>query len=79
MLSDVAMRYTGERGEACLLRGILPLYVGADGNFESTFCCYGNDVDCSRCGAYGVFNAAYRRATGGTSPSRSSMASRTAS
>ena len=39
----------------------LPLYMGDGGNFERTFCCYGNDVDCSRCGAYSVFNTAYHR------------------
>ena len=33
--------------------------MGDGGNFERTFCCYGKDVDCAHCGAYGVFNAAY--------------------
>lgn len=61
MLSDVALESTGERGENCLLRRVLPLYMGEGGRFERTFCCYGNDVDCRRCGAYGVFNAAYHR------------------
>jgi hypothetical protein len=46
------------------MRGTLPLYVGDGGQFERTFCCYGNDVDCTRCGAYAVFNAAYHRAKG---------------
>ena len=61
MLSDVALESTGGRGERCPLRGMLPLYVGDGGRFERTFCCYGNDVDCSRCGSYAVFNAAYHR------------------
>ncbi len=36
---------------------ILPLYLGADG-FTTPFCCYGNDVDCARCGAWVVFHLA---------------------
>jgi MoaA/NifB/PqqE/SkfB family radical SAM enzyme len=64
MLSDVSLRYTGENGEACALRDMLPLYMGDGGRFERTFCCYGNDVDCSRCGAYGVFNSAYHHIQG---------------
>jgi MoaA/NifB/PqqE/SkfB family radical SAM enzyme len=64
MMSDVAVESTGERGENCLLRNTLPLYVGDGGQFERTFCCYGNDVDCTRCGAYAVFNAAHHRAKG---------------
>jgi MoaA/NifB/PqqE/SkfB family radical SAM enzyme len=64
MMSDVALESTGERGERCLMRGTLPLYVGDGGQFERTFCCYGNDVDCTRCGAYAVFNASYHRAKG---------------
>ncbi len=59
MLSDVSLEYTGENGERCLARRILPLYLGQGGEFERPFCCYGNDVDCSRCGAYVVFNSAY--------------------
>ena len=61
MMSDVAIRYTGERGEPCLARNTLPLYLGRGGGFEIPFCCYGNDVDCTRCGAYGVFNAAHHQ------------------
>ncbi|MEE9255460.1 MAG: radical SAM protein [Pseudomonadales bacterium] len=61
MLSDVALQYTGEHGEPCSMKRMLPLYVGEGGTFERTFCCYGNDVDCSRCGAYAVFNSAYHR------------------
>ncbi len=59
LMSDVAIRYTGERGENCRMRLMLPLYMGEGGSFERTFCCYGNDVDCTRCGAYSVFNSAY--------------------
>ena len=63
MLSERAIESTGANGEHCSLkRGMLPLYMGDGGNFERTFCCYGNDVDCTRCGAYAVFNAAYHRA-----------------
>ncbi len=61
MLSDRAREFTGEHGERCALKRMLPLYVGDGGQFERTFCCYGNDVDCSRCGAYAVFNAAYHQ------------------
>jgi sulfatase maturation enzyme AslB (radical SAM superfamily) len=63
MMSDVALRSTGEHGENCSLKRMLPLYIGDGGNFERTFCCYGNDVDCSRCGSYAVFNSAYHRST----------------
>jgi len=61
MLSDVALKYTGTRGEHCMMRNTLPLYMGEGGQFERPFCCYGNDVDCTRCGAYSVFNTAYHR------------------
>jgi len=61
MLSDAAINYTGENGERCLMMDTLPLYMGDGGNFERTFCCYGNDVDCRTCGAYSVFNSAYHR------------------
>jgi MoaA/NifB/PqqE/SkfB family radical SAM enzyme len=64
MMSDVAIRYTGAHGEHCLMRNMLPLYLGEGGNFEKPFCCYGNDVDCTRCGAYAVFNAASHLAKG---------------
>lgn len=36
---------------------VLPLWMEADG-FATPFCCYGNDVDCSRCGAWVVFSMA---------------------
>lgn len=61
MLSDRCLEFTGENGENCLSRNMLPLYMGENGQFERPFCCYGNDVDCSRCGAYGVFNSAFHR------------------
>jgi hypothetical protein len=65
MKSDVAIQWTGENGEHCILRrDTLPLYMGEGGQFEKPFCCYGNDVDCSRCGAYAVFNRAYLDAQG---------------
>ncbi len=59
MKSDRCRDYTGDR---CALKStLLPLYVGDGGVFERTYCCYGNDVDCERCGAYAVFNAARHR------------------
>ncbi|MDP6831293.1 MAG: radical SAM protein [Alphaproteobacteria bacterium] len=61
MYSERCLECTGENGENCLMLGTLPLYMGDGGNFERTFCCYGNDVDCSRCGAYAVFNSAYHK------------------
>jgi MoaA/NifB/PqqE/SkfB family radical SAM enzyme len=61
MYSDRSLNYTGEKGEHCLMLATLPLYMGDGGNFERTFCCYGNDVDCSRCGAYSVFNTSFHR------------------
>ena len=65
MKSGVALDYTGREGENCALLGsALPLYMGDGGTFERTFCCYGNDVDCSRCGSYLVFNAAYHISEG---------------
>ena len=39
---------------------ILPLYLEGD-HFTTPFCCYGNDVDCERCGAWAVFDLAARR------------------
>ena len=65
MLSEPLDEVTGEHGETCGLRNnMLPLYMGEGGNFERTYCCYGNDVDCTQCGAYGVFNGAYHRMHG---------------
>ena len=68
MLSDRCLEVTGQHGETCGLRRMLPLYMGEGGNFERTFCCYGNDVDCTRCGAYGVFNGAWHRMHGTREP-----------
>jgi MoaA/NifB/PqqE/SkfB family radical SAM enzyme len=36
---------------------MLPLYIEGD-HFTTPFCCYGNDVDCDRCGSWGVFSIA---------------------
>lgn len=44
-----------------LLQRTLPLYLTENG-FETPFCCYGNDVDCDRCGSWGVFAAAAKMA-----------------
>lgn len=38
---------------------LLPLWLEGD-HFTTPFCCYGNDVDCSRCGAWVVFEFAAR-------------------
>lgn len=44
--------------DACPAREhILPLYF-EDDHFTTPFCCYGNDVDCDRCGAWAVFHLA---------------------
>ena len=40
-----------------LLEITLPLYLEGE-RFATPFCCYGNDVDCDRCGGWGVFAAA---------------------
>lgn len=56
MLPPHARRVT----DACPARDhILPLYL-EDDHFTTPFCCYGNDVDCSRCGAWVVFHLAAR-------------------
>ncbi len=39
--------------------------MGESGDLERTFYHYGNEVDCSRYGAYGVFNS-YHQAQPGT-------------
>lgn len=39
---------------------VLPLWLDGD-RFTTPFCCYGNDVDCSRCGAWVVFDLAARQ------------------
>jgi len=44
--------------DACPAKSlILPLYSEGD-DYTTPFCCYGNDVDCSRCGAWIVFELA---------------------
>ncbi len=54
MLPPHAERVTA----ACPARDhILPLYLEGD-HFTTPYCCYGNDVDCSRCGAWIVFHLA---------------------
>ncbi len=63
MRADRCLDYVGDH---CALKSMLPLYVGDGGMFERTFCCYGNDVDCDRCGAYAVFNAARHRSQAST-------------
>lgn len=46
--------------DACPAKAnLLPLYLERDG-FTTPFCCYGNDVDCDRCGAWVVFHLAAR-------------------
>lgn len=40
-----------------MLSIMLPLYLEGD-HFTTPFCCYGNDVDCDRCGAWAVFASA---------------------
>ena len=68
MLSGRSLEATGEHGEPCSVRRMLPLYMGEGGNFERPFCCYGNDVDCSKCGAYAVFNGHWHRTQGSREP-----------
>ena len=40
-------------------RHVLPLWMEGD-RLVTPFCCYGNDVDCTRCGAWVVFSLAAR-------------------
>jgi MoaA/NifB/PqqE/SkfB family radical SAM enzyme len=55
MLPESARHVT----EACPAKElILPLYMAKDRAFTTPFCCYGNDVDCERCGAWVVFHLA---------------------
>lgn len=43
---------------ACPARAfVLPLYLDGD-SLVTPYCCYGNDVDCDRCGAWVVFHIA---------------------
>lgn len=49
---------------------VLPLWMEGD-HFATPYCCYGNDVDCARCGAWVVFSLAAKRAAaerGGDAP-----------
>lgn len=41
---------------------VLPLWMEGD-HFSTPFCCYGNDVDCGRCGAWVVFSLAAKLAS----------------
>lgn len=69
MAPDMAQSVTS----SCPARAfILPLYSEGD-DFTTPFCCYGNDVDCDRCGAWVVFTIAAAMQTG--VPPRSSSAS----
>jgi MoaA/NifB/PqqE/SkfB family radical SAM enzyme len=62
MLPESAKRVT----DACPAKAlILPLYMERDGAFTTPFCCYGNDVDCDRCGAWVVFHLAAKLESGG--------------
>jgi sulfatase maturation enzyme AslB (radical SAM superfamily) len=45
-------------------RSVLPLYLEED-HFSTPFCCYGNDVDCDRCGGWVVFHLAASQAPRG--------------
>ena len=52
-----------------MMKTMLPLYI--EGNhFTTPFCCYGNDVDCDRCGSWGVFAAAAKMSGPWDSPDR---------
>lgn len=45
---------------ACLAKQLLlPLYLDGD-RFRTPYCCYGNDVDCSTCGSWFVFDITSR-------------------
>ena len=63
MFSDVCQKHTGDLNGECVNIDILPLYLGKDGSFERPYCCYGNKVDCTRCGSYSLFNTVYHRET----------------
>ena len=64
MLPPQAARVTA----ACPARdNLLPLYLDGD-HFTTPFCCYGNDVDCDRCGAWVVFHMAAHLEGGGSAP-----------
>jgi MoaA/NifB/PqqE/SkfB family radical SAM enzyme len=68
MLPPHAERVTA----ACPARtSVLPLYLDGQ-RFQTPYCCYGNDVDCARCGAWVVFHlaAARERTEARSAPSR---------
>ena len=50
-----------------MMQTMLPLYIEGD-HFTTPFCCYGNDVDCERCGSWGVFAAAAKMSGPWSSP-----------
>jgi MoaA/NifB/PqqE/SkfB family radical SAM enzyme len=50
-----------------MMQTMLPLYIEGD-HFTTPFCCYGNDVDCDRCGSWGVFAAAAKNSGPWDSP-----------
>lgn len=50
-----------------MLKTVLPLYIEGD-HFTTPFCCYGNDVDCDRCGSWGVFATAAKLAGSWSAP-----------
>ena len=54
MLSENALAVTDD---CSIKKNSLPLYLDGD-DFATPFCCYGNDVDCDLCGAWGVFHSA---------------------
>lgn len=54
MLSENALAVTDD---CSIKKSSLPLYLDGD-DFATPFCCYGNDVDCDLCGAWGVFHSA---------------------
>ncbi len=60
MLPEAARRVTDD---CPAKRFVLPLYLEPEG-FVTPFCCYGNDVDCERCGAWVVFHLAARLEAG---------------
>ncbi len=56
MAPDLAPAVTSD----CPVRStLLPLWLDGD-RFTTPFCCYGNGPDCSRCGAWAVFDMAAR-------------------
>ena len=46
---------------------VLPLWMEGD-RLRTPFCCYGNDVDCARCGAWVVFSLAAKLAAASAHP-----------